>query len=137
MAEGFPDAEITAIDHNRVRLEQAKEVTKELKNVTLVCRTAVDFLKETEDKYDLIFIDSVKKEYPTLFYLAEKLLLPGGTIIFDDVFVYGYIFCEDCEIPDKFRPLAQIFREFLDRIKNTRQHSILPIGGGVLLVSRG
>ena len=137
MAEGAPDAEITSLDKNHVRLEQAKEITGKYKNITLVQADGLDFMRSSNEKYDLIFIDSVKREYPAMYHFAEKLLTDRGAVILDDVFCYGYIFCEDCEIPDKYRGLASIFRDFLEKIKQTRDHSILPIGGGVLVTYRG
>lgn len=136
MAKGSPEAEIFSLDVNHVRLKEAEKVTATHKNIKLIHGGGAEYMASCVDKFDLIFIDSVKREYPLMFHYAEKLLNEGGTIIMDDVFVYGYIFCEDCEIPDKYRGLAQIFRDFLERIKQTRQHSILPIGGGLLLIKR-
>lgn len=136
MAKGAPDADIFSVDHNRERLKEAAAFTAPYKNIKLIHSGGKEFMSACIDKFDLIFIDSVKKEYPLMLHYAEKLLNEGGTVIMDDVFVYGYIFCEDCEIPDKFRGLAQIFRDFLHRVRETRQHSILPIGGGLLLIKR-
>lgn len=130
MRNGAPDAEIISVDHNAPRLAQARITCPD---ATFVQGEAVDVMKTLDGGFDLIFIDSVKKEYPIIYYYAEKLLNHGGTIIIDDVFIYGHIFSEDCEIPDKFRPSAIVLREFLNRIKATRRHSLLPIGGGVLL----
>ncbi len=137
MAEAAPDARITALDHNHVRLAQAREIAVGIKNITFIQSEGVEFMRNSTEKYDLIFIDSVKKDYPVMYHYAENLLTDKGAVIMDDVFCYGYIFCEDCEIPDKYRALAGVFRDFLYRIKYTRDHSILPIGGGVLVTYRG
>ncbi|MGE4317675.1 MAG: O-methyltransferase [Deferribacterales bacterium] len=137
MAEAAPDAEITALDHNHVRLAQAKKIAGGIENITFVQSEGVEFMRNSAEKYDLIFIDSVKKDYPVMYHYAEQLLTDSGAVIMDDVFCYGYIFCEDCEIPEKYRALAGVFRDFLHRIKNTRDHSVLPIGGGVLVTYRG
>lgn len=131
MRRGAPDAEIIAVDHNAPRLAQARVTCP---SAQFVQGEAREVMQGIEGGFDLIFIDSVKKEYPIIYYYAEKLLNEGGTIIIDDVFIYGHIFSEDCEIPDKFRPSAIVMREFLNRIKATRRHSLLPLGGGVALI---
>jgi predicted O-methyltransferase YrrM len=136
IADGAPDADITAVDGNGIRLETARRLCAGYPNVSFVCTEAVSFLRQDECTYDMIFADCMKRIYPQIFYLAYKKLKAGGTIIFDDVFVYGYIFMQDCEIPAKYLPTVRILREFLDKIKNTYRHCILPIGGGVLVVMK-
>jgi predicted O-methyltransferase YrrM len=84
----------------------------------------------------MIFVDSMKKQYPIVFHYAFNMLNEGGTIIFDDMFVYGEIFCADCEIPPKYLPLVKTLRNFIQYIKHSYRHSFITIGGGVMLVGK-
>lgn len=133
MEKGAPDAQITAVDYNRGRLDYAEENINSEK-VSFVYSDGIDFLINTKSEYDLIFIDSVKKQYPVMLYYALKRLKEGGVIVFDDIFMYGEVFCEDCEIADKYRPAVRILREFIERVKIEHRHCLLPIGSGVMMI---
>jgi len=136
MAKSAPEADITAVDMNRDRLRHAEEAAGKFPNIRFVCADAVKYLKEDTGTYDMIFVDSMKRDYPMVFHCCYEKLNPGGVIIMDDVFAYGQIFLQDCEIPPKYINLVRILREFLNNIKHTYTHTLLPIGGGVLLVRR-
>jgi len=51
----------------------------------LVEGDAFTTLRETEDTFDLVFLDAEKEEYEALFALARPLLEPGGLVIADNV----------------------------------------------------
>jgi predicted O-methyltransferase YrrM len=42
-------------------------------------------LRETEDTFDLVFLDAEKEDYEALFGLARPLLEPGGLVVADNV----------------------------------------------------
>ena len=42
-------------------------------------------LRETEDTFDLVFLDAEKEGYEALFALARPLLEPGGLVVADNV----------------------------------------------------
>ena len=135
ISNGAPDAHITALDLNVKRLEMARYNCKGL-NVTFKKCDVIEHLKTDTKKYDMIFVDSMKKQYPIVFRYAYNMLNDGGTIIFDDMFVYGEIFCADCEIAPKYLPLVKTMRDFIQYIKHSYRHSFLPLGGGVMLVGK-
>ncbi|ADD69070.1 O-methyltransferase family 3 [Denitrovibrio acetiphilus DSM 12809] len=135
MAKGAPSAHITAVDYNKSRLDYAESRCAGL-NTRFVNSDVIKFLKTNTETYDMIFVDSMKKQYPIVFYHAYKLLNQGGSIIFDDIFVYGEVFCEDCEIAPKYINVVKTMRNFMNHIKYTHSHSFLPIGGGLLLVRK-
>lgn len=135
MAHGAPDAHITAVDYNRGRLDYAKESCEGL-NIDFVFADVMKFVAEHNSRYDLIFVDSMKKQYPMVFYYIYKMLNDGGTIIFDDMFVYGDVFCCDCEIAPKYKDAVKTMNDFMNYIKHTYRHSFLPVGGGLMLVRK-
>ncbi len=51
----------------------------------LVEGDAFTTLRETEDTFDLVFLDAEKEAYETLFALARPLLEPGGLVVADNV----------------------------------------------------
>ena len=46
---------------------------------------ALDFLREIEDVFDVVFIDAEKSQYEEYFALARQRLEPGGLIVADNV----------------------------------------------------
>ena len=42
-------------------------------------------LRETQDVFDLVFLDAEKEDYEALFALARPLLEPGGLVVADNV----------------------------------------------------
>ncbi|PLX66762.1 MAG: hypothetical protein C0603_11205 [Denitrovibrio sp.] len=136
MSAGAPNAQVTAVDYNKSRLEFASESCKDNKQINFVLSDVIKFVREDKSTYDLIFIDSMKKQYPIVLYYALKRLNDGGVIIFDDVFMYGDIFKQDCELPRKYLPVVLVLREFINNIKQNYTHTLLPIGSGVLMVSK-
>lgn len=136
MAKGAPGAYITAVDYNKGRLEHARNACAGMDRVSFVFADGRDFLRDGNESYDLIFVDSVKREYPIMFYYAYKRLKPGGSLIFDDVFLYGEVFKQDCEISGKYIKAVRVLRTFMNSIKHTYRHVLLPVGGGVLMVTK-
>jgi predicted O-methyltransferase YrrM len=51
----------------------------------LVEGDAFDVLRETEDTFDLVFLDAEKEDYEALFGLARPLLETGGLVVADNV----------------------------------------------------
>ena len=51
----------------------------------LVEGDAFTTLRETEDTFDLVFLDAEKEQYEALFALARPLLEPGGLVVADNV----------------------------------------------------
>jgi caffeoyl-CoA O-methyltransferase len=51
----------------------------------LVQGDAFEILGNTEDTFDLVFLDAEKDDYEALFALARPLLEPGGLVVADNV----------------------------------------------------
>lgn len=92
-----PNAQITTVDLISSHIERCKYMTSSLdiKNVNHIVSDSLNFLKETKDKYDLIYLDTgdVHPIEPSVdLQLQEaviihnrELLNPGGFILIDDV----------------------------------------------------
>ncbi len=134
---GHPETELTALDGNLERLLVFNNYFKDYKNVTSYQVLGDAWLAGREDMYDLIFIDSVKRDYPKMWQLARKRLNSGGVVVFDDILIYGYVFCEDAEIPQKYIHNVRLIREFLTEIfsDDTINAQLIPVTGGLLVIS--
>ena len=58
-------------------------------------KNAVDFLNETDEIFDLIFVDADKQNYPEYFRLAKEKTKSGSVILFDNVLWYGKVLQEN------------------------------------------
>ncbi|KAA0257038.1 methyltransferase domain-containing protein [Deferribacter autotrophicus] len=130
-------AKVTAIDYNKERVEKAKQFLKDFDNVEFVFDDAKRFLKECNEKFDFVFVDSVKRDYLEMFYLLEPHLENGSFVIFDDVLMYGLMADEAAEVPEKYKKSTELLSEFLKEMYDRFNNNVylLPIGNGVLLLN--
>lgn len=135
--QGFQDSAITGIDHNPNRIAVAKALCLELENVEFLNEAAVSFLDRTDETYDMIFVDSVKRIYPFMWQKIKNRVNKGGLVIFDDVLLFGMLAMETAEVPQKYRQGRDELLHFIEEIKNEMPASstLLPVGSGVLLVN--
>jgi len=133
------DAQYTGVDNNFERIEVAKRFLSEFMQVKFVHSRVEKFLIETTEKYDFVFVDSIKKDYEKIWYLLKPVLNRKSLIIFDDFFLYGYIFQEEAEIPLKYREGVRLIKRFISNIKQEQGIELLflPIENGVMVINYG
>ena len=73
LALGAPLAHITALDANPERAAHARILTS-THNVTVHNADALAYLRDNEENYDMAFIDSIKKDYPGIWYALRNRL---------------------------------------------------------------
>lgn len=138
MARGSgPECRVRSYELNRERHADARRFLARSaygRQVQCICE---DWLKKEETPaglFDFIFIDAAKGHYAELFAEAEKFLLPGGTVVADNVFLNGWVFGRP---PDSRRRKTMIRRmqDFLAEIKKSTVYDccIIPAGDGMLL----
>ena len=136
MSSVCSDAEITTIERNPVMIRPAKEnFTKfNAENITLMEGNALSILPTLKDKYDLIFLDAAKGQYPVFFKECIRLLNSKGILLADNVFFNGYV---ATGIPDirRNKTIINRLRQFLSELENNESLKtvILPISDGVTL----
>lgn len=137
---GYPEAEIFTVDSNRKRTAIAKEFFKKVgAPIKLLEMDGFDAIREflsRGETFDLIFIDSVKSEYPFFNYKVQSLLTDRGIAVFDNVLFRGYVVKED--IPSKYERSVSLLRKFLKEAKEYPgfETFLMPIGDGLLLLKR-
>lgn len=137
LAEGLhKDGKITTLDVNEelaylprkyfLESEFSAQIDFQLKN-------ALDFLKETDDYFDLIFIDADKENYVEYFDLIKSRVKSGAVIIFDNVLWYGKVLQEN-----PTQKSTQKIQELNERIAKDEdfENLILPLRDGVNLLRK-
>ena len=136
MASALPsDGILISLDKNFEFCNKAKsfyEKAKE-KKIKQIIKPAMDSLKElnnSNQKFDLIFIDADKENYINYFDISINMVVSGGLIIIDNVLWHGEV--SDKSKNDKF---TNIIREFNDHLKkdNRVTKNIIPIGDGLTI----
>ena len=85
----------TGIDLNRERIGKAKKFIGSLfpeKKINFLAGNALKIIPELRGKFDLVFIDGAKFEYPRYIRALETKLKPGALIIADNIFYGNKIF---------------------------------------------
>ena len=108
--------------------EKAKE-----KKIKQIIKPAIESLKELKDssqKFDLIFIDADKENYLKYYEECMDLINKNGLIVIDNVLWHGEVI--DDTKNDKF---TNIIREFNTHIKKDSRvvKNIIPIGDGLTI----
>jgi len=87
-------------------------------------------LKNSNQKFDLIFIDADKENYLNYYEISIDLINKGGLIIIDNVLWHG-------EVADKLKndKFTNIIREFNKHVKLDDRivKNIIPIGDGLTI----
>ncbi len=130
------DGKITCLDINKDTSEVANNFFKKAKlddKIKINLAPAIDSLiklKNTKEKFDMIFIDADKENYKNYYNLSLELIKNSGFIIIDNVLWKGEV--ADPKKNDQLTNLIREFNSFIkkdDRIEKT----ILPLGDGITI----
>ncbi|MFC2159910.1 O-methyltransferase [Actinomycetota bacterium] len=96
LVKNLPDhSSYTGIDLNKDRLLEAESfISKRFQGIEMefVCGNALDVIVGLDRKFDLVFIDAAKFEYPGYLEVILKKLNNGALIMADNIFYSGKIF---------------------------------------------
>ena len=130
------DGKITCLDINKDTSEVANNFFKKAKldnKIKINLAPAIDSLiklKNTKEKFDMIFIDADKENYKNYYNLSLELIKNSGFIIIDNVLWKGEV-----ADPKKNDQLTNVIREFNSFIKKDDriEKTILPLGDGITI----
>ena len=136
MAISLPeDGSLISLDRNIEFSKKAKifyDKANESK-ITQIIKPALESLEElknSKQKFDLVFIDADKQNYENYYEESIKLIDKNGLIIIDNVLWHG-------EVADKSKNdrLTKIIRDFNKHIKDDIRmtKNIIPIGDGLTI----
>ena len=127
-----PDGLLISLDKNseismKAQLFYEKACEKKIKQIIKPAIESLKDLKDSSQKFDLIFIDADKENYIKYYEVCMDLINKGGLIVIDNVLWHGEVI--DDTKNDKF---TNIIREFNTHIKKDFRvvKNIIPIGDG-------
>ena len=130
-------AHITTIERDE---NFAAEAARNFKNlnicdkIDIICGDAGEVIKGLSGPFDFVFLDCAKVQY--VKYLPEiiRLLKVGGTLVADDVLLFGYVTGER-QTPKKRKMLVKHIEEYISAATNDSrlQTTILNIGNGIAM----
>ncbi|PQA92268.1 Predicted O-methyltransferase YrrM [Chryseobacterium piscicola] len=137
LAEGLSsDGKITTLDINEDLAYLPKKYFNESEfasQIDFKILDAKEFLKDTEEVFDLIFIDADKENYVEYFQLIKPKTKSGSVVLFDNVLWYGKVLDENPK-----QKSTQIIKELNDLAARDEDFDnlILPLRDGVNFLRR-
>lgn len=130
-----PGGIIDTIENYDEMIEIARENIKTAGRqdiINTIAGDAIEVVMCLDKKYDLIFLDAAKGQYPELLPDCLRLLVPGGVLISDNVLYKGMV-ANDRLVVRRKKTIVKRLREYLDCICNDQSLDtcILPVGDGV------
>ena len=135
LSKEFEDIKILTIEHDGYALKRAKDNFKDYgveKNITLIDGDAVFF--DTDEKFDLIFIDAAKKKNWFFLEKFSKNLTDNGTIIVDNMNLDDFWIGANKDKKAEYDRVNREFKEFVltsDRYDATLYDNI---GDGIVVI---
>ncbi len=130
------DGKITTLDVNEDLAYLPKKYFEESEyseQIEFRLQDAKQFLRETDEVFDLVFIDADKENYAEYFRLIKPRTKSGSVVLFDNVLWYGKVLEENPK-----QKSTQVIRELNDLIAKDDdfENLILPLRDGVNFLRR-
>lgn len=127
-------ARYTGIDLNKRRLDFTRDLISRQfpdTNNEFIHGNALDLIPELHSKYDFVFIDAAKFEYPLYLERIKKKIKKNAMIIADNILYRNKIFLESPEI--HYRKSIEGIKQYLKITGDNTQFntSIFRIGDGL------
>ncbi|MDF2523635.1 MAG: putative O-methyltransferase [Clostridiales bacterium] len=135
-----PGGVIDTIERYDLMIERAQGNIKRAgleDTIHIIAGDAVEVLKCLDKRYDMVFLDAAKGQYPEFLPECLRMLNKGGLLISDNVLYKGMIANDDLVVRRK-KTIVKRMRDYLDSIcsNDELETSIIPIGDGVALSYR-
>ncbi len=131
------DTEITTIEKVEMRLKEARKNLHGHDRIRLIEGDALSVLDNMAlnhtERYDFIFLDAAKGQYPEFMKPISKLLEKGGMLVTDNVLLEGTIAESKFSIERRDRTIHKRMREYLYELTHSGEYetAVLPVGDGV------
>ncbi|WP_435525793.1 O-methyltransferase [Chryseobacterium indoltheticum] len=137
LTEGLsPEGKITTLDVNEDLAYLPRKYFSESKysdQINFQIQDAKEFLRNTDEIFDLVFIDADKENYAEYFRLIKPKTKSGSVVLFDNVLWYGKVLEENPK-----QKSTQIIKELNDLVAKDDdfENLILPLRDGVNFLRR-
>lgn len=137
MLSACENARITTVEKDKNFALEARQNFEKLNistKVTLIEGDAGEVIKELRGQFDFIFLDSAKVQYVKYLPHLKRLLKSGGTLLADDVLLYGYVTGEE-ETPKKRKMLVEHIKEYIREVTSDTELNtvIINLGNGLAM----
>lgn len=136
MSAVCPDAQIDTIDRYKYMIDRAKKnfADFDARNITLHEGQAADILPTLTGKYDMVYLDAAKGQYPNFLPYCIDLLEEGGLFIADNVLCGGIVAGAPLETRRDKTTVVRM-NKFIEMIKEDGRlkKSLLACGDGIML----
>lgn len=115
LQNGADDARITTLELDEKRAALAERFWAESAyraRIELRVGNAGDSLCSLQEKYDFVFIDAAKGQYPDYFRKIQPRLTDDAAIVADNVLFRGYVRSLD-KPPRRYRTIVKRLREYI------------------------
>ena len=132
-----PGGKIDTIDRYELMIGRAKENIKKAgleETINIITGDALEVLRCLDKKYDMVFLDAAKGQYPEFLPEALRMLNKGGLLVSDNVLYKGMVANDELIVRRK-KTIVKRMRDYLNTIckSDELETSIIPIGDGVAL----
>ena len=117
------DVEITTLELSEERATEARTFIDRSPykgNIKIMTGDAGENLLQLQGKFDLVFIDAAKGQYPDYFRKVYPMLADKAVVIADNVLFRGYV-RGGVEAPRRFRTIVKRLREYIDLVENSQE----------------
>lgn len=135
LARGGEATHVVGLERDPERVEIAREYLAKAaveERVQLLTGEALELMRELVPPFDLIYIDSDKKDYRRLLDSSLQLLRVGGLVVMDNLLWKGQVADppEDAEEEDEQAEILRMFNGYL-LMHPQLDAQILPLGDGL------
>ena len=123
--EASADVEIDTLElsEERAAIAQAYiERSPYRDKITIHVGDAGENILKLQGKYDFVFIDAAKGQYPDYFRKVYPLLTDDAMVLADNVLFRGYVM-GNVECPRRFKTIVKRLREYIDMVTNNQEFS--------------
>ncbi|MBQ9013313.1 MAG: O-methyltransferase [Bacilli bacterium] len=136
MALTDSDVKVTSIERDKERYIEAVKNVKKFNlddRITLVLADALEF--NSDEEYDLIFIDAAKSQYIKFFEKFSKNLKEKGYVITDNINFHGLVDSDKSKLTKNVRGLVTKIEKYINFLKDNKNFKtrFFEIGDGIAI----
>ncbi|AQS58873.1 O-methyltransferase [Desulforamulus ferrireducens] len=131
---------ITTMEINGPRAETARKYFQQagvIDRIELIFGDARELLYELVGPYDFIFLDAAKGKYVEFLEKCIEMLVPGGILVAEDVFMKGMVISGEVDKRRNKTAVARL-RNYLQMVREHPQLEtvLLPLGDGIAISTK-
>lgn len=139
---GAENAKIISLELDEERAKQAQDFINQSayrEQIKIILGDAAKNIEKLDKnyKFDMVFIDAAKGQYPDYLQKVLPLLADDGIILADNVLFRGYVMSEE-KPPRRYKTIVKKLREYIAMVSDTDKFTteIFENGDGLALTKR-